>query len=379
MMKPVFDLQPMTLGDILDRTIRLYRRDFLHNLGIACVPYVLLVPFWAFLSVPGAGSGDPRALFTAGTIIPIALMGLLGGAAYLASMGAMTRSVSERYLGGAPSLWDAYAPVIRRVPSLLWAFILLGAVAAGLAIPVALLAIPLAFVLGPLAMATPLAVVVLMGVVIVRFLLIAQAVIIEDVRGTAALKRSWALTRGIFWRTIVLLVFVGVVGFILQLGFQLAGGFLTLGSAGRGALLLAQALNAAAQVLVMPIGTIAFTLLYYDSRIKQEGFDLEVMAQNLGMPSAPAAGMARNAGDLAPTGTPGGLADVLPPAPPAPPAGPSRSPAAAPPRSATGTPARPTGTPPDFRKTCPQCGVQFPPVNASCPKCGTRVSYRPGS
>ena len=34
MLSPTFDLQPMSTGDILDRTIRLYRRHFLHTLAI---------------------------------------------------------------------------------------------------------------------------------------------------------------------------------------------------------------------------------------------------------------------------------------------------------------------------------------------------------
>src|SRR5574337_1642943 len=35
----IFDIRPMSVGDILDRTLHLYRRHFFHTLGIAAVPY----------------------------------------------------------------------------------------------------------------------------------------------------------------------------------------------------------------------------------------------------------------------------------------------------------------------------------------------------
>ena len=37
----------------------------------------------------------------------------------------------------------------------------------------------------------------------------------------------------------------------------------------------------AGQVLVMPISAAAFILLYYDLRIRKEGFDLEMLAKDL--------------------------------------------------------------------------------------------------
>ena len=42
MVAPAFDLQPMSIGDILDRTIRFYRRFPAHTLCLAAVPHVTL-------------------------------------------------------------------------------------------------------------------------------------------------------------------------------------------------------------------------------------------------------------------------------------------------------------------------------------------------
>jgi hypothetical protein len=41
------------------------------------------------------------------------------------------------------------------------------------------------------------------------------------------------------------------------------------------------AAGAVANVLVVPFGLIAYTLMYYDLRIRKEGFDLEQQARNL--------------------------------------------------------------------------------------------------
>jgi hypothetical protein len=44
-----------------------------------------------------------------------------------------------------------------------------------------------------------------------------------------------------------------------------------------------------AQSLVFPLTLVATVLLYYDSRIRKEGFDLEVLAQEMGSGPPPTA------------------------------------------------------------------------------------------
>jgi len=118
---------------------------------------------------------------------------------------------------------------------------------------------------------------------------------------------------------------------------------------------LLHSLKALSQVLGTPIGTIAFTLLYYDSRIRKEAFDLDVMAQELGRQPA--------------TTSPG-----RPLAPPV------TSPelTAGPDDSAGSAPAPAPAARAVFvdKKTCPKCGTPFPPIQPNCPKCGTHVPYR---
>ena len=45
------DLRPLSLGELLDRTFFLYRRHFLLFIGIASIPYLLLLAILLALTV----------------------------------------------------------------------------------------------------------------------------------------------------------------------------------------------------------------------------------------------------------------------------------------------------------------------------------------
>lgn len=126
MLSPTFDLQPMSTGDILDRTIRLYRRHFLHTLAIVSLPYILIIPIWALLGATAWGQARP-APWQNPALVAVLVPSIL---AYLwlcfVSMGALARSVSEGFLGGTPTIWTVYSPILRRSLSLIWAYFLAG-------------------------------------------------------------------------------------------------------------------------------------------------------------------------------------------------------------------------------------------------------------
>ena len=235
MATPIFDLQPMSTGDILDRTMRLYRRHFLHNLGIVSIPYMAIVLVGvafavAFGSVAGS---DPRIFFRPGVIAILVAFGLVAVWLYFVSMGAMARSVSERYLGGTPTVWGAYAPVLRRGLSLVWAYFLAGLTWVGVAVVGSVAIGVTAGMAGPTIGATGAIVIgvvgaIVVGVVVVgtffRMLLVTQVIVIEDIRGTSALKRSWRLMsiKGNPWRAMLILLFSMVPrdGFLLRLSYR---------------------------------------------------------------------------------------------------------------------------------------------------------------
>lgn len=348
MAAPVFDLQPMSIGDILDRTVRLYQRYFLHLIGIASVPYLLLIPIIVMVGSTLLVTRDPAALKNPGVILALVGLGLVFLWLNFASMGALARSISERFLGGAPTIWAAYQVVLRRSLALMWAYFLFGlAMIGGLLVAGVLIGVSVGVGgAAGLVVAIPLGFVTVVGLVVLtlRLLLVTQVIVIEDRRGTEALGRSWDLMRGNFWRGVLILIFAAVLGGILGLVLALPVGVVAgLASNPAARSVLQQVVQQLGNILAVPFGSIAFTLLYYDSRIRKEAFDLEMMARNLGALAKPAA---------APTA-----------------AAPGARPAPSPPAAAS---PRPVGA----FKLCPKCGAQVPLIRPTCPSCGAPVPFR---
>ena len=339
-----FDLLPMSIGDILDRTVRLYRRHFFHILGIVGLPYLLMIAGGAVGGMSaGAAAGRAQAIRTPAAALGMALLVLAGIWLSFISMGALTRSISERYLGRSPDIRAVYGPVLRRTLSLLWAYFLSflvwgGVLLAGIAIPLAVSTLVVLWNPGALGLGIyagfalfVVAAAVTVTVVFFRLLLVTQVIVIENVRGRAALQRSWTLMRGNTWRSVLIFVFWVALTILMWVVLRVVVGFAAAALPPAIQVILVGLIGSVAQLLALPFVSVPFTLLYYDSRIRQEAFDLEVMAQNLG--SAAAAG----------------------PAP---------------------APAAPRGPPGAF-KTCPACATQIPLARPACPQCGAAVPFRP--
>lgn len=390
---PVFDLQPMSVGDILDRSVRLYKRAFLHTLGIVALPFLLAISMGA-VSVPFVGIAVSRrgrpgpGLMAAGGLFILLFIWLS-----FVSMGAMARSVSERFLGGTPTIWSAYRAVLKRGLTLIWAYFL-GALAFGGLVGLGGFLIGALGAIGGPIFAVPIGIAVAVAavVVVLRLFLVTQVIVIEGSRGPAALQRSWSLMRGNFWRAVLVLIFGIAMNILVSVVLTVPGAVLAEALPEAVTVILKGVTSLLANVLFAPFMSIAFTLLYYDSRIRKEGFDLEMMARNLGAPQRP--GAAASAASAAARPSQISMADI----PTAEPAGPGTpdsrrapaEPSASPPRP----PASPAGAPktapvapahsqapaarrgPGAFKVCPKCGAQVSLVRATCPSCGTPVPFR---
>jgi hypothetical protein len=361
MTSSTFDLQPMSTGDILDRTLRLYRRHFLHTLAIVSLPYLMILPVGAVLGSELGGRSLllmwRNPVFIAGGVLFVLAYIYF----YFLSTGALARSVSERYLGGTPTIRTAYAPVLRRSFSLIWVYFLVslagaailalgGGIFVGAILAVRQFPTTTGYVLAAVLSIAGIVAIVYALRVFFRAFLITQVIVIEDVRGLAAIKRSGKLMGPSGGKAVLIILFGAVVAAIISFVFNFPAGLLMAMGPGRIAFVLSKVLDGIGQILSAPLVMIPFTLLYYDSRIRQEAFDLEMMARNLGVSASPSSSP-----------------ETAAPASPAPP----------PPAAPKAPQARPTG-PPRFGafKVCPKCGTQVPNIQPSCGKCGTRVPYR---
>jgi hypothetical protein len=117
-------------------------------------------------------------------------------------------------------------------------------------------------------------------VIVIRLSLMVVVIALEDVSWPAALRRSWRLIRGQFWRAAAIVLFILALEFGPLLLFKFTGSLIYEIMSPPTERFLIQVVT----VVVSPIAFIALALLYYDCRIRQEALDLEVMTRNIGAP-----------------------------------------------------------------------------------------------
>ncbi len=115
--------------------------------------------------------------------------------------------------------------------------------------------------------------------------------VVEEGRGTGALRRSWRLARGLTGKILGTMLLAGLIVYAL---FFIVGIILFVallpsldtlvrgGEIGAGFYAASYALNALVRIFTTPFLTLVIVLLYFDARMRKEGFDLEVMADQLG-------------------------------------------------------------------------------------------------
>lgn len=245
--------EPMGVGELLDRAFRLYAANFPLMVGIAAVAFVpqFFVQVLAVLPIPAPSS------FVAVLAASFGILAFLVGSLIVAPLatGATTKALSERYLGREVTIGEALRAAWSRVGVLLLTQFIVGLIV--------ILGFMLFIVPGILWMCS--------------YALVAPVVMLETTNLGEVRLRSWELVSGNRGKVfVILLVIVAIQSFA--------------GAAGNFALLVLEEGSLAAGVfsvvflsvvglLVYPLQTIAITLLYYDLRIRKEGFDLDLLSQ----------------------------------------------------------------------------------------------------
>jgi hypothetical protein len=307
-------LRPSTLGEILDRTAQLYRRNFLLFAGTAALPVgamlaigVVAGALFAAVAVVFRGESLPSAM--AGVTLLVALAAILPVyvAAGVFSYAGLTQAAVSTHRGERPTIRQTLATVRPRF----WryfGFILLEGIL--------VILVPLVIFGGVVGLLVYLAsnaglggasalgfLAVLIGAV-GMFVIIwcalgcsmgFAACVVEQKTAWESLQRSWNLGRGSRGRIFVLYLLV----MALQLAGSMAGYILSAIIMGIAALigngaqysailaavagLLQIIVSFGLQVLLTPVSWIALVLFYYDQRIRKEGFDIEWMMEQAGL------------------------------------------------------------------------------------------------
>jgi hypothetical protein len=280
------DLRPMSLGEVLDRTFNLYRNNFLLFTGITALPFLVLllinVGVAAVQTANLAGTHIPRGYTRPG---PGMVAGAVGGFVvfmllYLFLLGAAQAAtvfaVSDLYLSRTSGLRECYKRVGGKALRVI-AILILASLVVGTGF--LLLIVPGFILLCRTALAVPVS-------------------MLEGSGSIRSIERSMALTKGHALSVFVIILMVWAITAVVTMIFEIPLMFFVVNAARThralpfGVLFLQHLGTFISQVLVAPVATIAFSLMYYNLRVRKEAFDIQHLMASLGTnqtPSAPSA------------------------------------------------------------------------------------------
>ncbi len=256
-----YQFQSMGVRQTFFSALRHYRANFLKLVGIAA-PGTLIggLAFQSIWIYGYAEIGGPQVLAAALPYMAITIFQSLVVTA------AGTFVVSQDLLGRSINVGKAYSRVLDSLFPLLGVLII--------------------FILGSLILSTIAAGIGLMALIpgialYVWFCLAAPVVIIEREGGFGALKRSRVLVKGFFDKAFFLVVWLTLAeAFVVILVLSLP---LLIGSF-PGFPSLLSFLSICLALPVNAFRVISTTMLYYDLRVRKEGYDRQLLAQELAIP-----------------------------------------------------------------------------------------------
>jgi hypothetical protein len=246
-------LRPMSLGDLLDASFGLYRRQFVPLIFVALATQTIPLALGLYVEASGGMLEHPVAWLV--SVLASIALGQLG-------IATSTFIVAETYLGGSITPSEAFS---RAQPFL--GRLIVAALASGL-----LYGIGLVLFIVP-------------GIIVICGLAVtAPAIVLENQpTATAGMGRSWYLTKGnrgkVFLAFLVAFMLILLPGIALG-AFSVAAASAT-GSVTSGVILFL-VVQAVLQVLAYPFLFVLTTLLYYDLRVRKEAYDLEMLSTSLG-------------------------------------------------------------------------------------------------
>ena len=244
------ELRPMTTGEILDAVFGIYRTAFVVMVSIVILCQGIPTIMYTYVLLAG-GPLVELELFFASL--------LLRGIGATLSGAAIILVVSDIVLGRTPEIGASLRVALRAFVPLF----------------VASLARLLLVALGFLFFVIP-AVIIVCG-----YLVIEQIIILEEPKhAISALPRSWELTKGYKGKLLGLVVILLL--FVQLIPSMAAGALAVMVPTFEAYIQIGASLM---QLVLFPLLPVAFTLAYYDLRVRKEAFDLEFLSAQLGVDS----------------------------------------------------------------------------------------------
>jgi hypothetical protein len=306
--------------ELLDQAFRVYRRHFLTFLAIIAIVHVplqlliqaaniiMLGDYTNWLTALEQNPTGERATSAAFPSLGLWYMAVLALSLVYwllqsLSQGALTAAIANSYMDRPVSFGQAYRSMLRRIGPLLGTIGLQVLIGIAIFSPfIILLLLSMASMLmsttgaagggssdsyseaaGIGLMCIAFLLIVPLGVlaiyVFVRLSVMVPALMVEGVGPVQALKRSWALINNSWWRTVGLLLLLGLLNYVISEGpayfiTGIIGLFMR-----RVDPITLSAMTASVQVftslIYIPVELSSVTLYYFDLRVRKEGYDLE--------------------------------------------------------------------------------------------------------
>jgi hypothetical protein len=209
---------------------------------------------------------EPRSL---GTIWLSVLVGVIIAVVITAVLqAAVLRAAAQATIGDPVDATESYKFGFEKVGSVIWLSILVGLVT----LSIMILGVLLVFAVKALGV-----LIIIVGVVFAVWASVSLSasipvLVIEDKRGTEAMKRSWNLVKGDFWHVLGTLIVAGlIVGVVSGIFTSLGGSNWVLG----------WIFGSIARVITAPFTALVAVLLYLDLRARKEGLTASTLRGEL--------------------------------------------------------------------------------------------------
>jgi hypothetical protein len=291
----------MEFGEILDGGLQVFRRHFglflKLSLAVMWLPLAFSV-YWRarFLGLEGTGNPEQTMSMIQSELIPFFLWGLVWGVFYGAGMLVLTagsiRIISDSYLGREPQFGDALGFGVGKIVPLFLVglgktlILSLLAVACGLVFALTIAAAKGGGALfALLAFVEVIAIVWLVFYVACGYMMTTPVVVLENLSSSFdSFGRSWEITKGARGRVFGLVFVATLLASVLPSVILSAMGAFVVQIA-PAAMFYWTILATVLPVVLTPIVPCVVTLTYYDLRVRREGFDLQLLGEQLGSAS----------------------------------------------------------------------------------------------
>ena len=273
--RPRPDLRPLAVGEMIDAAIRLFRNNFVTLIKISAAvlgPLGLLqiiatvavgpVDFAAFLDV-GATPTPEEFFDQMGPVyLVLGVTSIFIGLGSVLVQGASITALAQVYQGIEPDWRSSLRAGLRRLLPLTVSTVIVYIVAG----------IGLVFCLAP-------------GVFLWTMWSVSPAALVTEQKGpVSALSRSWELVRGRFWPTLGAVVLGYLLYYVASQIISTVTGVITVAGA-----MATESFSfipsvigtVLVSILSAPFLAAIVTIVYFDLRVRKEGYDLELMAADL--------------------------------------------------------------------------------------------------